>query len=54
MLKDFMDDVIDAAMDQPRPTKQLQEALQTLLTKVQHPMRDRSRDMPQPFQSLSR
>ena len=40
---DALHDVATAALDQPRPTVELREAVQSYLSVARHPLRDRSR-----------
>lgn len=45
MFKYQIEKLVEAALDQPNPTKELQSALADVLTAMKHPMRDLSRDV---------
>lgn len=43
--KTYAEELLEAALDQPNPTKRLVWALQDVLTLRRHPDRDKSRDV---------
>ena len=45
MTKD-LEALVEAALDQPKPTAELKDALQRVLTRTGHPDRDKSHDVP--------